>query len=186
MSIMPYDTAIDQAWQKLEEKVGEKDQEVAFLSDTYSVDLKKRSILSLSCNVPAKDYLTILLLHYIIRKLSGLPKITGEWIPFTQLAGGQGYYPTFKKRVIDRILRKYAKNPDGLLELVERFSAKKTQIADISVVLEGFIGIPVLITMSRSDEEFDACANIHFDKSITDILCTEDIVVMAEFIASKI
>ena len=64
----------------------------------YTIDLDKRTILSDSCNVPAKEYVAIILLHYLARKtlLKGLPPPTGEWIDFKELDGGEGYYPAFK------------------------------------------------------------------------------------------
>ncbi|PIQ89289.1 MAG: hypothetical protein COV72_03870 [Candidatus Omnitrophica bacterium CG11_big_fil_rev_8_21_14_0_20_42_13] len=183
---MPYDTAIEKSWQELEKLSGETNFSVYFMNDEYTVDTKAREILSLSCNVRTKDYLTILLLHYLARSIKGLAKISEEWISFKLLPGGDGYYPTFKKRVIDKILRKYGQHPEALLELIERFNAKRTQIADISVVIEAFKGVPVLLTAWKGDDEFSPEINVHFDKSICDIFCTEDIVVMSEAIAGRI
>jgi hypothetical protein len=40
--------------------------------------------------------------------------------------------------------------------------------------------------MWRPDEEFGPEANLLFDKSITGIFCTEDIVVLAGIIASEV
>lgn len=183
---MSYDVALSKAWAELEKTTQEKDHRVCFFADEYSVNIKSRRILSLSCNVASGDYLSILILHYLIRSLKGLPAIEQEWISFRQLSGGLGYYPTFKKRVIERILRKYGANPQALLQTTERLKAKKVQLADASIILEVFERVPVLITVWRQDEELDSCANIHFDRSIKGIFCTEDIVVMSEFVASNI
>ncbi|MBU2062961.1 MAG: DUF3786 domain-containing protein, partial [Candidatus Omnitrophica bacterium] len=38
----------------------------------------------------------------------------------------------------------------------------------------------------RGDDEFGPQANIHFDKSVQEVFCTEDIVVFSENIAAKI
>ena len=46
---------------------------VKFLADEYSIDIKGRKIFSSSCNVPAKDFVSILLLHYLAQRLKGLP-----------------------------------------------------------------------------------------------------------------
>lgn len=183
---MGYDIAFSKAWSEIENKTNGKNQTINFLADEYSVDLENKRVLSLSCNIPAKSHVSILILHYLSRRLNGLPAITGEWISFKQLDGGQGYYPAFKKRVIEPIVRKYGNNPDSLLDLIERFRAKRVQLADISVVLDVFEGVPVLITLSRSDAEFGPEANILFDESIKDIFCTEDVVILAEFVAANI
>jgi hypothetical protein len=183
---MGYDVAISKSWLELENATKEKSLSVRFLTDEYSVDLVNKKILSLSCNVPTKDYLTILMLHYLTQHLRGLPLTTGEWVEFRQLEGGQGYYPTFKNRVIGTVIRKYGGNPEAILELTKRFNARRHDIADFSVVLDAFENVPILIELWKSDEEFGPEANVLFDKNIKDIFCTEDIVVLSEFIAHKI
>ncbi|MCQ9206694.1 MAG: DUF3786 domain-containing protein [Omnitrophica bacterium] len=183
---MEYEQALRKAWAQVESLTEKKRHSVRFLNDNYDVDPEKRSVLSLSCNAPAKSYLSILILHYLIRALKGLPTVKNEWISFKELPGGAGYYPTFKKRVIDTVIGKYGSRPDCLLEITGRFKAKKAQLADISVVLETFDNVPVLITFWRGDDEFGPEANVLFDKGIVDIFCTEDIVVLAEFIAHSI
>lgn len=183
---MGYDVAIAKSWQELEGATKDKTLQVRFLADEYSIDLGSKKVLSLSCNVPVKEYISILVLHYAKKSRDGLPKISGEWIDFRQLDGGQGYYPTFKKRVIETIKRKYGDKPEALLKLCDRFKAHKVDSADTSVSLEVFQGVPVLIQIWKGDEEFGPEANILFDQSIKDIFCTEDIVVLSEFIAHSV
>ncbi len=180
---MGYETALKRSWAELEAVAPEKTASVRFLADEYSIDLGKKRVMSLSCNVPAKDYVTILILHYFTRALKGLPAVSGEWVTFKQLEGGQGYYPTFKKRVIEPILRKYGSDPRGLSGVPQRFKARMVEMADTAVVVEAFEGVPVLLTIWKGDDEFGPEANVLFDKSITQILCTEDTIVMAGFVA---
>jgi len=183
---MSYAAALLKAWSELATLTKDKMTSIRFFSDEYSVDLENKRILSLSCNAPCKDYISILILHYIKQKLRGLPLISGEWITFKQLQGGQGYYTAFKKRVIDPILRKYGPKPEALLGLTERFNAKRVQLADTSIVLDVCDSVPVLITLWHGDEEFGSEVNVLFDKSIKDIFCTEDVVILAEFLARSI
>jgi len=184
---MGYDTALSKAWAELENLTHENNHVVRFLNDEYGIDLGKKSILSLSCNVPPKTHISILILHYLSRRLKGLPQPAGEWISFRQLDGGQVYYSVFRKRVLEPIIRKYGKNPEGFLsELTKRFKAKEIKQADASVVLEVFDGIPVLITLWQGDEEFSPEANVLFDGNISEIFCTEDTVICAEIAASLI
>jgi len=183
---MGYDVAISKSWQELESATKDKALQVQFLADEYSIDLDNKKVLSLSCNVAAKDYVSILVLHYAKKRIEGLPVVSGEWIDFRQLDGGQGYYPTFKKRIIDTIKRKYGVDPEALLKLSQRFKMKKDDSADISVSLEVLEGVPILIQLWKGDEEFGPEANILFDKNIKDIFCTEDIVVLSEFVAHSI
>lgn len=176
---MEYKLSLEKAWADLLELTEEKSFSVKFLSDSYDIDVDDRTITSLSCNIPAPEHLAILILHYQAKKLrlKELPCPTGEWINFNQLEGGLGYYPAFKKRTIDQIVRKYGSNPDALLNLGERFPIEKV---DIGVIIYTFEEIPLLVTMSRADEEFDADANIVFDRNISKIFCMEDVVVLTE------
>lgn len=183
---MGYAVAVSKSWSELENVTKDKTLQVRFLADEYSIDLETKQVLSLSCNVPAKEYISILVLHYARKRIEGLSEASGEWIDFRQLDGGQGYYPTFKKRVIETIKRKYGSNPQALRKLLDRFKAKITDSADASIALEVFEGVPVLIQIWKGDEEFGPEANILFDKNIKDIFCTEDIVVLSEFVAHSI
>lgn len=183
---MEYEVALLKAWSDVDEVAKEDRYSIHFLADQYDIDLKKKVVFSVSCNVPAPSHIAILILHYLKQKLLGLPKVKNEWMAFQELEGGQGYYLAFKRRVIDRIEKKYGRNPDGILEPVKRFKAKRVQLADISVVLDAFDNVPILIELWRGDEEFGPSANLLFDRSIRDIFCMEDVVVLAEFIASNV
>jgi len=51
-------------------------------------------------------------------------------------------------------------------------------------VVDVFKGVPVLVELWAGDDEFGPEANMLFDKSIRDIFCIEDIVVLGGFVAS--
>lgn len=179
---MSYKVALDKAWKRLEEDEAKKFT-VKFLADEYELDLASQKVLSLSCNVPPHEHITVLILHYLIQKLKGLPQVTGEWISFKELPGGQAYFDAFKKRALDPLICKYGKNPQGLSLCLERLPGKKIQYGDIGIALEAFENVPVLITLWGQDEEFSAEANILFDRSITEIFCTEDVAVLSDIIS---
>ncbi|RKY33267.1 MAG: hypothetical protein DRP74_00070 [Candidatus Omnitrophota bacterium] len=183
---MAYEAAKSLAWEELIKLGPDKVLSLKFLGDEYSLDLKERKILSLSSNVAAKDFFSVLILHYLISRLKGLPDLTSEWVSFKELSGVEGYAGAFRKRAIEPIIRKYGNNSQGLLDALDRFSGKKVNYADTSVVLEVFEGVPVLITLWQEDSEFTAEANILFDKSINKIFHIEDIVVLAGIVAGKI
>jgi hypothetical protein len=98
----------------------------------------------------------------------------------------EGYASAFRERAIEPIINKYGNNPQSLLAVLERLPAKKINYADIGIVVEVFEGVPVLVTFWRGDEEFKPEANILFDQSISRIFCTEDIVVLAQFLAMRL
>jgi hypothetical protein len=183
---MSYDVAINKAWDELSKLSQDKRFVVKFLADEYDIDLDNRRVLSLSCNALAKDFTVILILHYLLKKLRVLPNLTGDWMSFKELSAVEGYLPAFRKRSIEPIIRKYGRHPEEILSVLDRLPGKRVNQGDVGIILEAFAGIPVLITLWRADEEFGPEANILFDKSITQIFCTEDIVVLAGIIAGSV
>ncbi len=183
---MSYDAALQKGWEELSNLNPGKTLSVKFLGDEYTVDFGEKKIFSLSCNVAAKDFTAILILHYLAHKLKGLPLLTNEWLTFKELSGVEGYYPAFRNRAIEPIIRKYGSHPEGVLAALDRFPGKRVDQGDVGIVLEAFEGIPVMITLWRADTEFGPEVNMLFDKSIAKIFCTEDIVVLAGFVASQL
>lgn len=185
---MGYAQALEKAWMEVSDLAKERNFSVRLLSDSYEVDLNDKAVRSLSCNIPAKEHISIIILHYLIQKLKfeGLPATTGEWLDFNQLEGAAGYYPTFKKRTIDHILRKYGSQPEALLNVAERLPAKQAGTGDIGIIIDALENVPMLITIWKADDEFGPDANILFDKNITKIFCIEDTVVLTEIVAHTI
>ncbi|KPK98309.1 MAG: hypothetical protein AMJ95_04960 [Omnitrophica WOR_2 bacterium SM23_72] len=183
---MSYAIALNKAWEELLGLSSSKELSVKFLADEYTIDCENRRALSLSCNAPTKDFIAILLLHYLTKKVQGLPVLTEEWLGFKELSGIEGYKAAFKRRSLEPIIRKYGRNPQELLSVLDRLPGKRVDQADIGIVLEAFEGVPVMILMWRPDEEFGPEANILFDRSITGIFCTEDIVVLAGIVANQL
>lgn len=183
---MAYDIALQKAWEDVGKFNPDRIISVKFLNDEYTVDLENKKVLSLSCNAPAKDFTAILILHYLVRKFEGLPALTGEWITFKELSEIESYYPAFRSRAISPLIRKYGGRPEGILDALERLPAKKVEQGDIGIVVEAFNGVPVLITFWRGDDEFGPEVNMLFDRSITRIFCTEDVVVLGGVIASLV
>jgi len=185
---MSYVQALDKAWNEIAAETTEKRFSVKLLSDIYEIDLDRKVALSSSCNVPAKDHVTIILLHYLGQKLAfkTLPQPAGEWIDFNELVGGEGYYPAFKKRTIDHVVKKYGQNPEDLLRVTQRMPAKVANFSDVSVIIYPFVEIGILIKISKGDEELGPAANILYDRNISKIFCTEDIVVLTEIIVHQL
>ncbi len=181
---MAYGKTLEKAWNELAGLSEKPRFSIHLLSDTYDIDLSGRTILSVSCNVPAKDHVAIILLHYLRQKLTlgALPQKSGEWIDFNQLEGGDAYYPAFKKRTIGHLVKKYGTNPAALFDLSGRLPIKQVNRGDVGVIIQALEGVDILVTMEAADEEFGPGANILFDSSIKSIFCTEDIVVLTEFV----
>jgi len=185
---MGYEVAFNKAWEDLFNLNPNpaKNLLIKFMADEYSVDIRERKVFSSSCNIPAKDFISILLLHYLAQQLKGLPAPSGQWLTFREFSGVEGYYEAFHRRCIEPIIRKYGKNPDALNDIPARMPARLSDGADISLVIEAFADVPVLVKLWKQDAEFGPDANMYFDSSIKNIFCTEDIVVLAQMVASQL
>jgi hypothetical protein len=183
---MGYGVAINKAWDELAKLKPAANHTVKFLADEYSINSEEKKVVSLSCNVAAKDFNAILILHYLAQKLKGLPELTAEWLTFREFSGIEGYSEAFRKRAIEPIIRKYGSKPEGLFIAIERLPGKRVEGADAAIVLEVFPGVPALVKLWRQDDEFGPDANMLFDSSIKDIFCTEDIVVLASIVAGNL
>jgi len=183
---MSYEAAKNKAWLGLASLNPENSLAVKFLGDEYTIDSENKRVVSLSCNAPAKDFTAILILHYLAQRLKGLPSLAGEWLTFRELSGIEGYYPAFRKRSIEPVIRKYGKNPAGILEVLGRLPARKVEGPDFGIVVDAFDGVPVMVKLWPADEEFSPDANIFFDRSVSRIFCTEDIVVLAGLVAASL
>jgi len=184
MKQMTYETALTKAWDQLDGLTAvRQSSQGRFLSDTYDVDLAGRRLLSRSCNAAAKDFVSILLLHYLIKRLRGLPALRGQWISFRELAGGESYYSAFYKRAIEPLVRKYGARPQALLEAGARIGAVELKQADACLRLEPFDGVPVVVKLWKGDSEFGPEATMLFDAGINLVFDTEDVAVLGGFIA---
>jgi hypothetical protein len=184
---MSYDAAMNKAWEDIGKlSAGKEPIALTFFSDEYSIDVPERKTLSLSCNVPAKDFVSILLLHYLKAKLAGLPELTGEWVSFKELSSGDAYYPAFRKRAIDPIIKKHGKNPQGIYAALDKVQGERLEQADAAITVVAFEKVPLLVEMWAGDDEFGPEANLLFDKSIEKIFCTEDIAVLGGFIGKYV
>ena len=183
---MPYTVALEKAWKDLEMISSSDKYNVSLLVDTYDLDIKERKIFSNSCNIPAREYLAILILHYLIGSLKNTYVPSGEWISFKQIEGGETYYQAFHKGVIEPLLRKYGKHPEGIFSALERFRGEKVDVSDTAIEIITFPEIKVRIILYQGDEEFEPEANILFDRGLTKIYSMEDITVFFHFIVGSI
>jgi len=181
---MGYEAAFKKAWEDLSKLKPGNNLSVKFLADEYSIDTEEGKIISLSCNVPAKELTGILILHYLARKIKGLPGLAWEWLTFREFSGVEGYYEAYRKRCIMPIIRKYGKNPDSVKGVLERLPGRIAEGGDVAIQIEAFAGVPVLIKLWKADPEFGPDANMYFDASIKNIFCIEDIIVLAGIVAA--
>ena len=183
---MGYETALSKGWGELQKAGFSQDNTIRFLAQEYALNFDSRRVMSLSSNAPANDIAAILILHYLAAASRGMPPLKRHWVSFKELAGIEGYSAAFHKRAIEPILRKYGDSPESLWGALERLPGQRSSEADAGIILEVFKGVPAMILLWGSDEEFAPAAAMLFDAGIKDVFCTEDIAVLAGVIASAL
>ena len=180
---MGYDIALKKAWDAVQD-TGAEQEYIKFLNDEYEIDYTERNIVSMSCNIPAKDYYKLLILHYLANETRALKISSDKWISFKELDGGEVYFPAFKKRAIDPILRKYGDKPAGIFERAKSFNAEKIGIGAAAISINVFPKIKIAVILWPKDEEFSAECSMLFNQEIKEILPTEDVAVLGGIIAA--
>ena len=126
----------------------------------------------------------ILILHYL-EMANGAP-LSGKWITFAEVPGGDLYLPVFRARSIDRLVRAFAGREGDLVESAEALGGVEMDYGDVSVQIRALPHVPVALTLWRGDDEFSPSGNLLFDATITEYLPMEDIVVLAGMVASRL
>ncbi len=183
---MVYEAAFKRAWEDLEKIADSPSYNVKLMGDTYEVKVKDKQVFSNSCNIPAKEYLAILILHYLIGSLEIRYAPCGEWVSFKDIEGGEIYYPAYKEGVIDHLLKKYGRHPEGLLSVLERFEGNKIDTSDAAIEIVTFPDVRVRLIVWKADEEFAPEATILFDKNLPKLYTMEDITVFSHYIVNNI
>jgi hypothetical protein len=133
-------------------------------------------------NIPIKD--KILILHYLTQA-TGSP-FANQLTAYSQIQGGRFYCPAFQKRTLDPILKCFGDRPKLLVDVAKRFGGQRAGYGDVSVSIDAFPFVRIVIVLWRGDDEVPTGGNILFDKNITDYLSTEDIVVLSETLIWKL
>ncbi len=118
-------------------------------------------------------YTAIILLHYLLTA-TGTP-LTGQWISFKELPGGQIYIEPFRKRAINYLLGVYGNNPEKMIQDASAMGGYKYEaFGKNCVLIPALPRVPVVFNIHPGDDEFPPSANILYDAVAHLYLPTED------------
>lgn len=157
---------------------------VEFLKDKFIIDPAKRQVFFNSLEVKAKDFISVLILHYIIGA-KDLP-LSGEKISFKDLPGGDFYFPAFRENCLVPLIKGASDNPQVFLENAKRLGGEVVPLGDSAVELKAFGRFPITLITWKKDSEFPAEANILYDATAKEFLPTEDVVVLSNLAVNKL
>jgi hypothetical protein len=194
----PYELAYKLACEKLS---GLDLDDVAFNSsvrldgDVLSVDLmgetfiikKHGQDITVSSGHELRISEKILLLHYLVTA-DGSP-LTGAEITLEHITGAAFYYPTYKARSIDLIIKRFGQAPDEFIKAARDIGFNLTregrQYRLKSLVLPD---VPISFMLWESDAGLPALENLKvlYDAGVTHYLPLEDIIILTEMITHRI
>jgi len=158
--------------------------EITFLNREYHIRPPEFEIVLAPGEEQVPITERILILHYL-KNATGVPP-SGEWITFAQVPGGDLYLANFRARSVDRMLRAFSGREETLVEESSAIGGLEAAYGDVSVHLLALPRVPVALVLWRGDEEFSASGNLLYDATVTQYLSTEDMVVLAGTVVSRL
>ena len=184
---MGCEIALNKAWAELGKLAPFSRSIIRFLTEAYDVNVIDRTILQKPSLLPAEDYLCVLILHYLIGCLKHGYRPSGNWISFKYIWGGNTYFPAYQKNTIRPLIEEVQKDPKGLIgKLTMNYKGEVVKGGDIAIELETFPEVFIRIVIWRGEDEIPPEATILFDRSLTDVLTTEDIAVFLDSVVQRI
>lgn len=126
----------------------------------------------------------ILSLHYLLTA-SDKPA-SGEWIGFEAVPDGRLYLSNFLARTHRPLLKRFGNSPDLFIETAAKIGGTKAEYGDVSIRLQAFPKVPIVIILWLGDDDLDPEVKIIFDKNITAHLSAEDVVILCNLIAIRL
>ena len=192
-----YEEALSMAWEELSSSnltrvasnaLAEYDKDgrrlrLAFLNEKVSVEIDDKRVLDES-GEELRVYQAIIVLHYLLGAKPFGP--SGNWLTFRELDSGRFYYSAYEKRSIARLIEVFGSHAELLVKAAAPLGGESVDIGDAGVRFDVFPKLPLAVVVWQGDAELSASANILFDGSAGSILTTEDLVVVAGYLADKL
>lgn len=127
----------------------------------------------------------VLILHYLIH---AQPRpLSGRNISFKEVPnGGAIYYPTFKKRAVDPLVKTFFNDLPDFAEAASALGGISESFGNAAATLYAFPFVPITYVLWQGDDEVPSSGTILFDSSVSHFLPVEDVVLAASFGAYKL
>jgi hypothetical protein len=153
---------------------------VPCLGKDFELDLKGG--LASQCHTHA--WFSLPFLDYVLHSRGVAP--SGRWVPFRELKHGRTWNPLFEQRCEKPLKRLADAYSDLFADLVGMFSGISSSDlfdADVSVVLQPFPKVPLLICYWRPEDGMDSKLHLFFDDTAEENLSIESLFTVGTGIA---
>jgi len=120
----------------------------------------------------------IFILRYLMN--ANGKEATNEWISFKEFSDGPIYYSNFHKRCIQVFAQIGNERPEQLKHYMSLQKAKTYGKGDLSWQFTVTPGVDLIWILWFGDDEFEAEAQILFDKKLTDVFNIKDLAILGD------
>lgn len=156
--------------------------EVPLLNRVYQISWPDLEVSESEDGGEPSYVVQLLLLHYLITA-DGV-SIRGEWVSFRDLPDGRVYYPAFREGSELWLLSRFGDDAEALAAAAQALGGIPTDLADHAFIFWALPRLPIAIQLWEGDEEFPPEMRILFDRSAANYLPTEDLAVIARYLAA--
>lgn len=148
---------------------------------TYLGEKVRLSYPQFICLVEGEQQLShydeIIILHYLLA--TPIPKAQGEDISFRDVPGASFYFGPFSQRSSVPLAKRFGADLEGFARVAGLLGAEEHDYADACYSFTVLPDVDVKISLWQADEDFDAAANLTFDKTIASIFDAEGVAALA-------
>lgn len=152
--------------------------EITVLEETYFVEYPSGVLLNAQGQEFDNYSVKIFILRYLMNA-NGKDN-TGQWISFKEFPDGPLYYSNFHKRCIQVFAQIGNEMPEHLKKYMNRLQALPYGKGDLSWRFTVTPGVDIVWILWFGDDEFEAEAQILFDKKLTDVFNIKDLAILGD------
>lgn len=137
------------------------------LGKDFSVDSRG----DITTEIHVNPWVTVPVLTYILEG-AGTP-VTGEWMTYRELDGGENRYPLFEQRCEKPLKRVADTYTDLFRDMLEIFNGRQVDyhyLADISIILRPLPLVPLMVCYTLPEDGLESSLSVFFDATVTDNL----------------
>ena len=152
--------------------------EIAVLGETYFIDHPSGIV----CNAQGEEFDNYSIKIFILRYLMNAngKENTDQWISFKEFPDGPLYYANFHKRCLQVFAQIGNENPESLEAYMKVLNGTPFGKGDLSWQFTVLPGVNIVWILWFGDDEFEAEAQILFDKKLTDVFNIKDLAILGD------
>ena len=126
----------------------------------------------------------IIAVHYL--KAEFPVPVQKGWTSYSELPEVRGYLGVYQKRVVDRLCATAGRDKETFTRASESLGGMREKWGDVGFRFQVFPLLPVGIAWYAGDDELPPGASFMYPDNIASMLCTEDMVVLAESVVGRL